>query len=208
MHLPAGHWEDCYTRRLLFVYFFLGLFFWISCRSVHYKRGGTTQQCAGTNFYFLQQWPEQTAHVSGKQTFTSSSGFPPVSRSRERLAPGFPDREGIQISTTRTVFAQTYTHKGRDPQQPTNKKVEIDPRAASRRTSPRPLSLSPFSSRRDIQPRGALRVPVRIDFLRWYPRALLPLLPQPAPPSLFCVQIDGRNGCGREREKKRTRGCW
>lgn len=29
-----------------------------------------------------------------------------------------------------------------------------------------------------------------------------PPSPQPAPPSLFCLQIDGRNGCGREGGKE------
>lgn len=162
MHQPAGHWEDCYTRRLLFVYFFW-VCFWISCRSVHYKSGGTTQQCAGTFFIFYNNGRNKQHNVSGKQIFISSSGFPPVSRLRKRLAPDFSDYERIETSTTRTVFAQTYTHKGRDPQQSTNKKVEIDHRAAPRRTNPRPLSLSSISSRRDIQPRGALRVVTWID---------------------------------------------
>lgn len=123
---------------------------------MHYKRGGTTQQCAGTIFYFLQQqWPEQTTQVSGKQTFTSSSGSPRFLVRENDSLQAFRTAKEYRFLRPGLSFAQTYTHKGRDPQQPTNKKVEIDPRAAPRRTSPRPLSLSPFSSRLDIQPRGA-----------------------------------------------------
>ena len=202
MHLPAGHWEDCYTRRLLFIFFgFVFFGYHVEACIIREEVQRSNAQELFFIFYNNNGRNKQHTFLENRLSLLLLASPRFLVREIDSLQ-AFPDREGIQISTTRTVLAQTYTHKGRDPQQPTNKKVEIDPRAAPRRNSPRPLSLSPFSSRRDIQPRGALRVAARIDFLRWYPRALLPLPPQPSPPSLFCVQIDGRNGCGREGEKE------
>lgn len=118
------------------------------------------------NIFFLQQtMAGTTAHVSGKQTFISSSGFPPpgfsfAKTTRSRLSG--PRRNTNSYDPACLSHKHTHT-KGGIPNNRQNNKVEIDHRAAPRRTSPRLLSLSPFSSRRDIQPRGALRVVVRID---------------------------------------------
>jgi hypothetical protein len=152
--------------------------------------------------FFTTTMAGTTAHVSGKQTFISSW-----------LPPRFLVRENDSLQAFRTAkeyeflrlglsFAQTYTHKGRDPQQPTKQKVEIDHRAAPRRNKPRPLSLSQFSRRRNIQPRGALRVVVRIDSCDGIRAPSSPFHRNQRRSLYSACRLTGRNGCGREGEKE------
>lgn len=116
------------------------------------------------SFLFLQQqWPEQTTQRFWETDFHFFFWLPPVSRSRNDSLQAFGAAKEYGFLRTGMSSHTTNTHKGRDPLQPTNKKVEIDHRAAPQRKSPRPLSLSQFSSRRDIQPRGALPAAARLD---------------------------------------------
>ena len=122
---------------------------------MHYKRGGTTQQCAGTGFFYNNNGRnKQHMFLENRLSLLllASPRFL-VRETRSRLSgprgnTNFydPDCLRTNIHTQREGSTTTYNQKGRDrlPRRPVTQ-------------SPRPLSLSPFSSRRDIQPRGALR---------------------------------------------------
>jgi hypothetical protein len=157
---------------------------------VHYKRGGTTQQCAGTVIYFYNNNGRNKQHnVSGKQTFTSSSGshrFPVRETTSSMLSEL--QRNTDFYEPERLLTQQTHTKGGTPNNRQTKGRDRPPPRPATH--SPRLLSLSQFSSRRDIQPRGALPAAARLDSCDGI-RVLSSLLPpQPAPLALFCVQID------------------
>lgn len=116
-------------------------------------------------FFYNKQWPEQQHTFLGNRLSFLLLASPPRFLVREKTTRSrlSGPRRNIEFFDP-DCLSHKHTHtKGGIPNNRQNNKVEIDHRAALQRKSPRPLSLSPFSSRRDIQPRGALWVVVRID---------------------------------------------
>jgi len=131
---------------------------------------------------------------------------PPGFPFAKRLAPGFRSREGIRISTNRNVFSHN-KHTQREGSPTTDKQKGRDRPpcrpATQKPTAPVPvpvLQQTGHTAPWRVTGSGAAR------FLRWYPHALLPLPPQPAPLALFCMQTDRAavDAGGRDRARGRV----
>ncbi|KFX89781.1 hypothetical protein O988_08502 [Pseudogymnoascus sp. VKM F-3808] len=155
------------------------------------------------SFLFLQQqWPEQTTQRFWETDFHFFFWLPPVSRSRNDSLHAFGAAKEYRFYEPERLLTQQTHTKGGTPNNRQTKGRDRPPRrpATQKPTAPVPVPV--------LQQTGHT-APWRVTgsgtarFLRWYPRALLPIPPQPAPLALFCMQTDraavDAGGRGRAR---------